>query len=128
MKTKTKKKVVKKVPSKKLNKAFKAKWLKALRSGRYEQTISELRVGTRRDGFGYCCLGVACNIMDRHWKISKSDNTTYSHKHSEPGSDSLSHAFLKQINLTPEQESKLIVMNDGGSTFSEIADYIEKHL
>lgn len=127
MKIKNKKKVVKKVPSKKLNKAFKAKWLKALRSGRYEQTISELRVGTRRDGFGYCCLGVACNIMDRHWKISNGD-VTYSHKYSEPGYESLSLAFLKQINLSHKQESKLITMNDEGKSFNQIADYIERYL
>ncbi len=125
---KTKKKVVKKPVSKGLDKAFKAKWVKAVRSGRYEQNIIELRVGKKNTGFSYCCLGVACNIMDRHWKISKFNNITYSHKHSEPGYDALNHTFLKQINLTHKQESKLIDMNDAGKSFNEIADYIEKHL
>jgi hypothetical protein len=36
---------------------FKAKWIAALRSGKYKQTVSRLR-----DNFGYCCLGVACDI------------------------------------------------------------------
>lgn len=33
------------------------KWLKALRSGKYNQTRGHLR-----DSNGYCCLGVACDI------------------------------------------------------------------
>lgn len=32
-------------------------WANALKSGEYEQTT-----GTLRDKFGYCCLGVACQI------------------------------------------------------------------
>jgi hypothetical protein len=32
-------------------------WVKALRSGDYEQTTGDLRNGT-----GFCCLGVACDL------------------------------------------------------------------
>lgn len=34
-------------------------WVKALRSGHYPQTAQTLR-----DGLGFCCLGVACDLYD----------------------------------------------------------------
>jgi|GEM_PF-1369815 len=34
------------------------KWLRALKSGKYKQTI-----GTLNDRKGYCCLGVACKVI-----------------------------------------------------------------
>lgn len=40
-----------------LNKKFKAKWLNALRSGKYAQTTETLM-----DNNGFCCLGVACAV------------------------------------------------------------------
>ena len=36
------------------------KWIKAMRSGNYRQTHYALK-----DGHGYCCLGVACEINKR---------------------------------------------------------------
>lgn len=39
-----------------------AKWVKALRSGRYEQTNSVLKEGNEKDGYSYCCLGLACQL------------------------------------------------------------------
>ena len=39
---------------------LKAKWLEALRSGKYEQTQ-----GTLRDGDAFCCLGVLCDLTGR---------------------------------------------------------------
>lgn len=41
----------------KLPKAFKKKWVAALRSGKFEQGQCTLR-----DGKQYCCLGVACAV------------------------------------------------------------------
>lgn len=42
---------------KKMNPEIKARWLAALRSGEYIQGHQRLR-----DGDGYCCLGVLCEI------------------------------------------------------------------
>lgn len=42
----------------KLPKAFKRKWVAALRSGKYRQTKEFLY-----DGDGFCCLGVACRVQ-----------------------------------------------------------------
>lgn len=40
-----------------MNKRIAKKWTKALRSGKYEQTNGKLQ-----DHYGYCCLGVLCEL------------------------------------------------------------------
>ncbi len=42
------------------NKAHIKQWIRALRSGRYKQTVETLRKDD--EPVAYCCLGVACNI------------------------------------------------------------------
>lgn len=120
------KKKNKKKPIKKLNKAFKAKWLKALRSGRYEQGRHVLRTSMPGNKYAYCCLGVACNITDRHWTTCRGN--LYINKYSDPLGTSLNLQFLREINLSALIEHELICMNDSGKSFNEIADYIEKKL
>lgn len=39
---------------------IKADWLAALRSGEYSQTK-----GALKDGIGYCCLGVLCDLAEK---------------------------------------------------------------
>ena len=47
-----------------MNEYFKKIWVKALRSGKYKQTTTKLR-----DTFGFCCLGVACDLFkEKHQK------------------------------------------------------------
>lgn len=41
-----------------MNPEIKARWVSALRSGRYEQAKYRLRSDT-----GYCCLGVLCDVV-----------------------------------------------------------------
>lgn len=41
-----------------MNKSNIKRWVKALRSGKYEQTTDRLQ-----DNTGYCCLGVACKLF-----------------------------------------------------------------
>jgi len=43
-----------------MNKTIKAKWIKALQSGDYEQTTQALK---NEDGF--CCLGVLCDVYNK---------------------------------------------------------------
>lgn len=40
-----------------MNQQIKQQWIEALRSGEYQQTEEQLR-----DHFGYCCLGVLCDL------------------------------------------------------------------
>ena len=111
-----------------LNPEFKAKWLEMLRSGEYEQTTNSLF-----NGIGYCCLGIACLAFG-----GKFEEDVYREQwpHSEEiqdmklsgGSEYLSWQFSQKIGLSQTEENKLVCMNDDGSSFSDIADYIEKNL
>lgn len=51
-----------------MNRAVKAKWVKALRSDRYKQAKGTLRTPNGR----MCCLGVLCHIQGIDWKDAKS--------------------------------------------------------
>jgi hypothetical protein len=92
-----------------MNKEWKEKWVKALRSGRYQQGRNVLREGDR-----YCCLGVLCEAVNRpppRW------NMGFLHVATE-----------SEACLVFSQQSALAGMNDAGTSFSAIADYIEANL
>ncbi len=115
-----------------MKKALKAKWLKALRSGRYEQATGKLK---STDG-GYCCLGVLCNVMGAKWKLDDDAELKPYFDGRPIGVDDeffLRPAFLKKVGLTDVRQKELADLNDGKpglnilpSSFSEIADHIEK--
>ncbi len=110
---------------------IKTKLLKALRSGDYEQGVSQLRRGDK-----FCCLGILCDLYSKSSGVNWT-NTGLSDKYSihenqdtlpKPvmkwsGIDSASGAFINSENM----RSSLTGLNDRGSTFEEIADIIEEH-
>jgi hypothetical protein len=115
-------------PSKypKLPKAFKKKWVAALRSGKYKQGfyhLKHLNDGEHR----YCCLGVAATICGA--------------TNLEGAGGIIRRGYgIKGINKVPKElidrgsednplTSQLILMNDSGSrSFKKIATWIEKNL
>ena len=100
-----------------LFKSIKDKWVKALRSGEFNQTDGTLRRDHGDGSVGYCCLGVLREVVDPNDQRSK-DN--------EGGL--LNSVQLGTYGLDRRAQSKLADMNDAGSSFDEIADYIEKRL
>lgn len=100
--------------------AFKKKWLKALRSGEYQQGIGELK---SIDG-KYCCLGVAAEVCGAT-RIKKLEFIKKGNK---------IRGITKIPNLLIGDRAsnsivyKLSTMNDEGESFKKIANYIEKHL
>ena len=99
-----------------MDKKLKARWVKALRSGRYKQGDGTLKADGR-----YCCLGVLRQIADpkdRGFRRARAsdDNALLSNKQ------------LRRFGLTNKRQNELAEMNDGGQKFPAIADYIEKHL
>ena len=102
---------------------LKAKWLEALRSGRYDQTTGKLR-----NGSCFCCLGVLCDVFDpTRWEIddewSSGDGPDQRH---EVGV--LPSNFRYTYGIDEVLQNRLIGLNDAGKTFSEIANYIEAKL
>lgn len=116
------------------------KLVAALRSGKYTQTKGRLR-----DNKGYCCLGVACDVLGKGEWIKDNYNNRYTY-HSSP--DDCSHAILpneiqnmldwaadngrvqkvyKKGNPVDGSDylTCLAEFNDAGMTFEEIADIIE---
>lgn len=100
-------------------KKFLIDWIIALRSGNYQQGTGGLRTDNT-----YCCLGVGCEVYDTASWV-KHDDGIYSYK----GGILFFPKFLKDLTgISPDQEKKLIEMNDDGKTFVEIADHIEQEI
>ncbi len=121
-------------------------WLKALRSGEYQQGKRALRINNE-----YCCLGVLCDVYDkqsgntetlwRGWE-GKSEKqasklTFYSYFEEQSVlseevrawaglNDASPHVYVKEDNGGIDCIT-LTVLNDEGNDFNQIADVIEKH-
>ncbi len=108
---------------------LKAKWVEALRSGKYKQTRSAL-IETREDGArAFCCLGVLCDSAGALWE-SVDEERGYLEGMAIRASDGsfLSHSVLDLVGFDHSTQRTLANMNDAGKPFPEIADYIEKNL
>lgn len=121
----------------KMNKQLKAKWIKALRSGEYQQgrnhLYKEYRLKDGKSVHRFCCLGVLEHIAnDAPWvpyKVSEA-STEYCLKNA---SGIQSGAYLtcelaRKAKLNRDTQYRLASFNDGGHSFEQIAGWIEKNL
>ncbi len=104
-------------------------WVKALRSGEYDQTQEHLQ-----DAHGYCCLGVACKIFIPKVKLEMADDYMDG---GDPTDQKHAPAWLKKIDsdFIARTGMSLMALNDDGVdtdengkeplTFDEIADLLE---
>jgi hypothetical protein len=111
----------------KVNKDFIRLWAQKLRSGLFKQGKHNLRTISEE----YCCLGVAACLMQE----LKLTDKTWEPELSETGCLKI---YGSSSLLSPEMYSliwyesgeyrqvELSHMNDDGSTFSEIADFLEE--
>lgn len=120
---------------------LKNKWLAALRNGEYKQATGYLKT---QDGF--CCLGVLCDIIDPDaWdnKLSGLENRSYAwdsggfgksyyelpnHVLHDIGVPRYHEAISVEENSSQLTQSYLANKNDGGASFSDLADWIEENL
>lgn len=102
--------------------AFKAAWLKKLRSGEVKQGK-----GCLRSEDEFCCMGVALNLIDPDgWKPRVGGCVADWH-----GCDSLEIGMPLRASLRLEDGDarQLATLNDAeGQSFSAIADWIEANL
>lgn len=112
---------MKKIEYKKLNKAFKKKWLKALRSGEFRQTRESLK-----GPIGYCCLGVAASLLSK-WRKDEYRNDKC--EAATSNGSFLRPIYRNKIGLSKEAQEKLVALNDTSKkNFKQIADFIEENL
>lgn len=102
-----------------MNQEIKVKWLEALRSGKYQQGSMQLK-----DPFNntYCCLGVLCDITGCKW------NASYATYKQNSSNITVPMSLREELGLIGPDCRILMEMNDRGTSFNEIADYIEKNL
>src|ERR1700722_6028206 len=105
--------------------AFKARWIQALLSGDYKQG----RVGLRDIDNRFCCLGVACDLMDqsawdaqnpRHFSCSNVTGVGWRGLEPQRVGDGLAEA-LGMDKIVMQQ---LACANDARKSFEEIAEMI----
>lgn len=121
-----------------LPKKFKAKWIKALKSGKYKQGEGQL---CNSDAFGnesFCCIGVACRLQ--HPRFEQTAGLVSKKNYDYVGSveNNKIPKILKGSHVTLDSDfnpvvKKLVSMNDGVNgetkkTFTQIANWIAKNL
>lgn len=102
------------------------KWLEALESGKYKQG----RFRLKNDSNGqdtYCCLGVACEVAGIKPVLVDNARWEYEEMFSVPPDRLVSELGLNDMNGMIMGEGCLINMNDSGSTFAEIAQFIREN-
>lgn len=122
------------------------KWVKALRSGEYEQDKGHLCLEDEIGGDSfYCCLGVACDVLvEGHWQKDQYSNLwsigpfeefplpPNNNTHVDWGGAETtsfpSLSILEKIGLDVAYAQELAELNDNGWSFKRIANKIEGDL
>lgn len=115
-----------------MKKSIMKRWVKALRSGKYEQGTKALRNANNQ----FCCLGVLCDLSKKElhtrWKLAL-DGDTYRFKNQ---GGLLSNEVIEWSGIRYENawswnsrgyRKSLIYLNDNGWSFKNIANFIEKN-
>jgi len=105
-------------------------WCKALRSGEYEQGKCQLRQGE-----GFCCLGVLCDLAVKAG-LGEWNKGTYRHTAGECAGDFGDAGLVLgvqqwsgiQTYYGQVGDNNLTGMNDDGVGFPEIADFVEANV
>lgn len=108
----------------KMDRKIKARWVKALRSGKYRQTKDKLRRETH-GVTSHCCLGVLCELVQpKRWRpgVDAFDGGVYHKGWGHTG------GVRRAARLSREAATDLADLNDSGKRFRTIATWIEKHL
>lgn len=98
------------------------KWIKALRSGKFQQGKNYLCKDDK-----YCCLGVlAVKYFGEDVFVPAKGHGIENIKSIEGNISHLPNIFKNKVGLDYDTEQRLIVMNDcDNKNFNQIADYIE---
>ena len=103
-----------------MNKALKAKWIAALRSGGYKQGQNFLAADDT-----FCCLGVLCDVAGLPYTLNDGART-YEFGEGRESAEMIRGDLRSSIDAPAcaDCAATLAEMNDDGASFAEIADYI----
>jgi hypothetical protein len=108
-----------------MKKSWARKWVKALRSGKFIQGRSHLKLDGK-----HCCLGVLCELTpykERFTEMRSSTRVGYNIHLPEEIKKLVGMQSMNRVFKVEMSASVLAAMNDTGKTFEEIADVIEEH-
>lgn len=113
-----------------MKKELKERWITALRSGDYSQSQ-----GCLQDQYGWCCLGVLCDIVDST-KWCEPDESyegsvqeyNYDFGDDQWLEDMPPRKWLENHGLPYAMAKNLAEQNDSNVQFIEIAKYIEENV
>lgn len=127
-----------------MNQEFKKEWLVALRSGEYNQAVHQLKTPD-----GYCCLGVACELLAKEGVVNatkRNGELSFDEEYQTLPKDAMNYMGVIDTNpdittswMTSIERDRmrgkivggrvsLAELNDNGYSFAQIADLIEKYL
>jgi hypothetical protein len=109
-------------------KAFRQRWAEALQSGKYTQTA-----GALHNEKGFCCLGVACDLLGVKWEPGCAGEMFYEGPVVTTDGQRTANAAVPDIaeselmGLTPSDVHNLTVLNDDKMwDFAQIAEAVLK--
>ena len=109
---------------------LKAKWLEALRSGKYRQKKKALRTD-----LGFCCLGVLVDVAEGGSDTSKpplwKKHFTWQVRHKVqrgPARDCDGTILPETYGLTSGDILELTRINDTSDDFTRVIEYIEENI
>lgn len=102
----------------------KEEWVKALRSGEYEQGEGFLCKNGR-----FCCLGVLIDVaVEGDWVLVEDSLGCGDYWALDGNSGTLPVERQQELGLSGICHGQLTAMNDDGISFAEIATWIERHV
>ena len=111
-----------------MRKAIAEKWVAALRSGEFEQTSGVL---ANRGRTAHCCLGVLCEVAIKEGLSMevrpRSEFTCFNDEDANLPAEVLDWAGMESALGSYSDGRPLVVLNDEGHPFEQIANVIEHH-
>lgn len=109
-----------------MNKKIKARWLRALRSGKYRQGQKRLR----NTNGTMCCLGVLCDVFDKTKWEKPSENDWIDWTYDGGNETCLPYHVRSKAGLSDEAQVDLMSLNDDHrpNAYRRVIAYIKENL
>ncbi len=111
-----------------MNHKVAAKWIKALRSNKYQQGFEYLCHVDSKGKKRYSCLGVLCEVLKAPFNIKYNYKRYYGSIEALPKEILLQSGMKTEFGRLEDPKLCLIELNDEGESFIELANLIENNV